>query len=136
MEKYDGVGWANIKLHEIPPGVNPASLARTLPIPTKRQGGGGFHCADLRILAVFSAEPFGLSDKGFDLPFYKREMSILEKIKSKPGSNSTEILESFTPWEKEDIYPPLGPVNTELMLNELAGAGYIEIREGRAYPKP
>jgi len=135
MAKYDGIGFANIKPHEIPPGVDPVSLARTLPVPTKRQGGGGFHCADLRIIAVFTAELFGLSDKGFDLPFYKREMSILEKIKNMPGSNPTEILESFTQLEREDIYPPLGPVNLELMLAELEGADYIEMHNGGAYPK-
>ncbi len=136
MKKYDGVGWANIKENEIPEGVRKELIGRTLPIPKKRQGGGGFHCADLRILAVFRAEPFGLSDKGFDLPFYKREMRILEKIKAEPGRNSAELLDSFSQWEREDIYPPLGPVNIELMMAELEGAGYIELHDGRAYPKP
>ena len=28
---------------------------------------------------MFRAEPCGLSDKGFDLPFYRRQMSVLEK---------------------------------------------------------
>jgi uncharacterized repeat protein (TIGR04076 family) len=135
MKKYDGVGWANVKEGEIPEGARREYLERTLPVPPERRGGGGFHCADLRILAVFRAEPFGLSEKGFDLPFYQREMNILEKIKVEPGLDAADVLGRFTKWEKEDIYPPLGPVNLELMLGELEGAGYIELRDGRAYPK-
>lgn len=135
MKKYDGVGWANVREEEIPTDARKEFLERTLPIPKERRGRGGFHCADLRILAVFRAEPCGLSDKGFDLPFYKREMSILEKIKTEPGLNSAEVLESFAKWEIEDIYPPLGPVNVELMMAELEGAGYIELLDGKAYPK-
>ncbi len=135
MKKYDGIGWSNIKENKIPEGVSKESLAKTLPIPITRQGGGGFHCADLRTIAVFRAEPYGLSDQGFDLPFYKREMSIWEKIKAEPGRTPAEVLEKFTKWEREDIYPPLGPVNIELLMAELEGSGYIEFRDGRAYPK-
>ena len=135
MKKYDGVGWANVKKEEIPEGARKEYLERTLPIPSERRGRGGFHCADLRILAVFRAEPFGLSDKGFDLPFYKREMSILEKIKAEPGLSADEVLAQFTRWEREEIYPPLGPVNVDLMIRELEGAGYIELRDGRTYAK-
>lgn len=62
-------------------------------------------------------------------------MSILEKIKTEPGLNSAEVLESFAKWEIEDIYPPLGPVNVELMMAELEGAGYIKLLDGKAYPK-
>jgi len=69
MKKYDGIGWANVKAEQIPEGARREYLERTLPVPTERRGGGGFHCADLRILAVFRVEPFGLSNKGFDLPF-------------------------------------------------------------------
>ena len=107
----------------------------TLPIPTERRGSGGFFCGDPRTLAMFRAEPFGLSDKGFDLPFYKREMSILEKIKAEPGLDITGVLERFTRWEREDVYPRLGPANVEIMMEELEGAGYIELRDGKAFPK-
>ena len=134
MEKYDGVGWANVKKEDVPDGARKEYLERTLPIPLVRRGGGGFHCADLRILAVFRAEPCGLSDKGFDLPFYKREMSILEKIKAEPGIDTMEVLNRFTRWEREEIYPPIGPVNVELMMGELEGVGYITIKDGKAYP--
>jgi uncharacterized repeat protein (TIGR04076 family) len=131
MKKYDGVGWANVK--EAPEGAREEFVRMTLPIPDERRAsGGGFFCGDPRTLAMFHAEPFGLSDKGFDLPFYKRQMSILDKIKAEPGLTVSEILERFTQWEREDIYPQLGPANVEIMLDELAVTGYIELRDGRA----
>lgn len=133
MKKYDGVGWANVK--EVPEGARKEFVGMTLPIPTERRGSGGFLCGDPRTLAVFRAEPFGLSDKGFDLPFYQRQMSILKKIKAEPGLGVAEVLERFTPWEREDIYPRLGPANVEIMMEELEGAGYIELRDGKAFPR-
>jgi uncharacterized repeat protein (TIGR04076 family) len=135
MAKYDGIGWANVKKEDVPEGARREYLERTLPIPTERRGRGGFHCADLRILAVFRAEPCGLSDRGFDLPFYRREMSILEKIKAEPGIDAAGVLAGFTRWEREEIYPALGPVNVDLMMQELEGAGYIRLQDGRAYPE-
>jgi uncharacterized repeat protein (TIGR04076 family) len=133
MKKYDGVGWANVK--EIPKDVRKEFTARVLQIPAERYSSRSFICDDPRTLAMFTAEPFGLSDKGFDLPFYRRQMSILGKIKAEPGLGVTEVLERFSKWEREDIYPRLGPANVEIMLEELEGAGYIELRDGKAYAK-
>jgi hypothetical protein len=62
-------------------------------------------------------------------------MSILEKIKAKPGMTIEGILNQFTQWEREEIYPPIYPLNVSLMLEEMATVDYIELREGRAYPK-
>jgi len=72
---------------------------------------------------------------GYTLPYYRREMSILEKIKEKPGITVDEILDKFTDFERDEIYPPLYPVNVQLMLDELAEVNYIELRDGKAYPK-
>jgi hypothetical protein len=62
-------------------------------------------------------------------------MSLLEKIKSQPGLTVAQILEKFTDFERDEIYPPLYPVNVQLMLDELAEVNYIELRDGKAYPK-
>ena len=69
------------------------------------------------------------------LTHYNREMSILEKIKDRPGMTIEEILNRFTRFEREEIYPPIYPLNVSLMLGEMATVGYIELRDGRAYPK-
>ncbi len=134
MKQYDGIGWANVK--ESPKGAKKELVGISgLKMPQERlYGGNGFYCGDPRILAMFRAEPFGLSDKGFDLPFYRRQMNILEKIQAEPGLDAEVILERFTQWEREDIYPRLGIAVIGVMLEELKGAGYIELREGKAFP--
>lgn len=48
---------------------------------------------------------------------------------------SDEILNRYTKWEREELYPPIYSVNLPLMLGELATVDYIEMRDGKAYPK-
>ena len=103
--------------------------------PTSLEKGWGFACGDCRTSAFFVCEPIGLANGGDSLPYYNREMSILEKIKSESGMTADEILNKFSEWEREEIYPPLTPVNVQLMLDELAEVDYIELRDGKAYPK-
>ena len=47
----------------------------------------------------------------------------------------TEILNKFTEWERDEIYPPIYELNVSLMLDEMAVVNYIELRDGKAYPK-
>jgi len=62
-------------------------------------------------------------------------MDILEKIKKEPGMTVADILKKYTRFEREEIYPPLNDINVSLMLDEMAMVNYIELRDGRAYPK-
>ena len=62
-------------------------------------------------------------------------MSILEKIKKQPGMSVVEILNSYTRFEREEVYPPIYELNLSLMLDEMAVVNYIELRNGRAYPR-
>lgn len=135
MKKYDGVGWTNVK--NAPRGAKKELVDMSgLKMPFERvKGRATFTCSDPRTLAMFRCEPYGLANKGFDLPFYRRQMSILKKIKIHPGLSVSEVLEKFTKWERENIYPRLGNAIVEIMMEELAGAGYIEFREGKAYLK-
>lgn len=134
MKKYDGIGFRPLK--EVPEGSGGKSRIIVSPeIPTSLKGGAGFACADCRTSAYFSVEPIDLANGGYTLPYYKREMNIFEKIKKEPGITADEILKKFTDWEREEIYPPLNPVNVRLMLDELAEVNYIELRDGKAYPK-
>ena len=45
-----------------------------------------------------------------------------------------EILASYPEFEREEIHPPLNPVLVQLMLDELAEVGYVELKDSRAYP--
>ena len=134
MKKYDGIGFRPLK--EPPAGTDKKHLA-DFPAqpPTKLAKGRGFVCVDSRTSALFKCEPIGLADGGDTLPYYNREMSILEKIKSEPGLTADEMLNKFSEWERNEIYPPLTPLNVRLMLDELAEVDYIELRDEKAYPK-
>jgi hypothetical protein len=133
MKKYDGIGFRPLK--KAPEGSGAKSTIVASPDrPQGLRGGGSFACADCRTSAYFSVEPIDLASGGYTLPYYKREMSILEIVKGNPGITIAEILEKFTDFEKEEIYPPLYKVNVQLMLDELAEVNYIELRDGKAYP--
>lgn len=63
-----------------------------------------------------------------------REMSILEKIKKKPGISIETILARFSEWERDEMFPPLTPILLDLMLDELVQTGYVDVRDGKAHP--
>jgi hypothetical protein len=135
MKKYDGIGFRPLK--KAPEGAEKKYL-RSIPAePPKSliRRGRSFVCDDTRTGARFVCEPVGLADGGDMLTYYNREMNILEKIKNEPGMTPEEILDKFTKWEREELYPPIYSVNLSLMLGELATVDYIEMRDGRAYPK-
>ena len=133
MKQYDGIGFRPLK--EAPEGSGGRSGIVVSPeIPTGLKGDGSFACADCRTSAYFSVEPIDLATGGYTVPYYRREMSILEKIKAEPGLTVEDILSKYTDFERYEVYPPLNPVNVGLMLDELAEVDYIELRDGKAYP--
>ncbi|MDD1750757.1 MAG: hypothetical protein LUO89_12895, partial [Methanothrix sp.] len=71
---------------------------------------------------------------GFYLGDYKRQMEILEKIKTEPGLTAEMIINRFSDYEKE-LYPRLSPDFVRLALEEMAAVNYIEMKNGMAYPK-
>jgi len=133
MKKHDGQGWAPVKVAL--KGSEKGFKVHHVKPATERQKGWEFACQDVRTAALFVAEPFDLADGGNAAPFYKREISIFKKIKKEPGIGLQEILNRFSDWEREEIWPPLTPMNMEMMLDELEQVNYIEIRNGKAYPK-
>jgi uncharacterized repeat protein (TIGR04076 family) len=124
MKQYDGVGYAPVKQ-----GPSIGSMS------SQQKGGWPIVCNDSRTSALFIAEAFDLASGGFDTPYYMREMSILEKIKNEPGIKTDMIINRFTDWERDEIFPPLTPVVMDLMLDELAETGYIKIVQGKTYPQ-
>jgi hypothetical protein len=135
MKEYDGIGFKPLK--KAPEGADEKylkSISAELPQNLIKRG-RGFVCDDTRTGAYFTCEPAGLADGGDMRTHYTREMSILDKIKKEPGMTVDEILNKFTEWERNDIYPPIYPLNVSLMLNEMATVNYIELKDGRAFPK-
>lgn len=135
MKEYDGIGFRPLK--EAPPGADPghlAAISAELPKTLIRRP-RMFVCEDTRTGACFNCRPVGLASGGDMLTHYNRQMSILEKIRETPGMTVDEILNRFSKWEREEVYPPIYPVNVSLMLGEMATVNYLELRDGRAYPK-
>jgi uncharacterized repeat protein (TIGR04076 family) len=133
MKQYDGLGFRPLK--EIPDGAQPQH-ARGLPAtpPATKQRGWTFVCGDARTSAFFYAEPIDIASRGYDLPYYKRSMVMLEKIKAEPGLTRDQIIGKFSDWERDEIYPPLNPMLVECLLDEMAQVKYLEKRDGKYYP--
>ena len=133
MKKYDGIGFRPLK--EAPEGADPRYLRSFSAEPPKslikRQR--GFVCDDTRTGAYFTCEPVDIAKGGDMLTYYNRAMSILEKVREQPGMTVNEILDTYTQFEREEIYPPIYDLNVSLMLDELAVVGYLEMRDGRAF---
>lgn len=135
MKKYDGVGYRPLK--EAPEGADPRFLGGMPTIPPERliKRQRGFTCDDTRTGARFTCEPIDLASGGDMLTYYNRAMNILEKVKKQPGMTVPEILGTYTEFEREEVYPPIYDLNVSLMLDEMTVVGYIEMVDGKAYPK-
>ena len=59
-------------------------------------------------------------------------MSILKKVLPKPGIKVDKILNEFSKEEIEGIYPALGPVMVQALVEELELMDYLEIQNGKA----
>lgn len=134
MKKYDGIGFRPLK--SAPEGANPRHLKMiSAELPDKLvKRARTFICDDTRTGAAFICEPVDIAGGGDLLTHYNRAMDILDKIRKEPGMTVQEILDKYTQWEREEIYPPLHPLYVSLVLDEMALVGYLEMRDGRAYP--
>jgi len=132
MKKYDGVGFRPRKASEKPSSGKMGSVMRTDP-KTGKARGAHFVCADSRTLAHFACEPVDLSDSEYAQPFYRRGISILEKIETEPGIVNNDIIERFSPFEREEISPRLTPAFFDIMLRALVDMEYIEIQDGKVF---
>ena len=138
-KKYDGLGFKNIKKGYKEPKFHMANLA----------GSGTFAwppleerfthrdvrliCPDHRTSVVVKIEAFDRSDAGRNIPYFRREMVMVDRILKKPGIKTNEILGEFTSEEIEGIYPALGQAMVEALLEELELMGYLEIQEGKVF---
>jgi len=89
-------------------------------------------CTDTRTSVLLKLEAFDLSDNGYDIPFFRRQMAILSRVLPKEGIAVDKILNEFSNEEKEGIYPALNPVFLQVLVEELEIIGYLEIKNGKA----
>jgi uncharacterized repeat protein (TIGR04076 family) len=88
-------------------------------------------CGDQHTLARFEVEAFDLADKGDCLPYFRRAMSILNKVRSKSGIALNKILDEFTEQERDNIYPALGQHVIAVLVGELELMGYVEVKDDK-----
>ncbi len=138
LKKYDGLGFRN----DLDRSTDPDD-----PIP-KLVPPGAFEwppretrdvskapsvvCPDIRTAVVMRIEACDLSDKGYDPPYFRRQMMILHKVMQKPGIAVDAIINEFTKKESEEIYPALSPVMMTALREELELMEFLSVKDGKA----
>jgi uncharacterized repeat protein (TIGR04076 family) len=138
LKKYDGLGFRNVLKTVVEPPHHIARLtppeAFNWPPRSERTVGRntGAVCGDTRTSMAMKIEAFDLSDKGYDVPYFRRQMSILSRVLPKKGIEVDKILNEFSKEEIEGIYPALSQIMVQVLNEELELMGYLEIKDGKA----
>ncbi len=138
QKKYDGLGFKNVLKTIVEPPhhlahLQPPEAFRWPPHPERTIAKDIMViCPDTRSSMVMKIEAFDLSDKGYDTPYFRRQMVILSKVLSKPGINVDKILNEFSKQQIEEIYPSLSTVLIQALIEELQLMDYLEIKNGKA----
>lgn len=133
---YDGIGFKNVlaNYEDEPKYFNPPG-AMTWPPAQERTIGKEVMvvCGDIRTAAAFRLEPFDLSDKGFDIPYFRRQMIIMDRVLKKQGVDLDKILDQFSREEIEEIYPVMTFILAKILIEECELLNYIEVKDGKTY---
>ena len=89
-------------------------------------------CPDIRTAMLMKIEAVDLSENGYDTPYFRREMMILDKVLEKPGIKVNKIINQFSKKEIEEIYPALSPVLLEALCEELELMGFLKVKDKKA----
>jgi len=142
LKKYDGLGFKNVFEDYNEPRYSIARLASSgafqWPPPDERirLQTVTLICPDYRTSVKVKLEAFDLSDKGRNIPYFRREMTILDRIIRKPGLTAEGILGEFSPEQIEGIYPALSLIMVRVLIEEMELMSYVETREGGFYTTP
>jgi uncharacterized repeat protein (TIGR04076 family) len=137
QKKYDGIGFKSVLKTIVEPPyhlahLQPPEAFRWPPHPEKTIAKDiMLICPDTRTSMVMKLEAFDLSDKGYDIPYFRRQMAILSKVSQKPGINVNKILNEFSKKQIEEIYPPLSPILIQCLVEELELLGFLKIQNGK-----
>lgn len=90
-------------------------------------------CPDTRTSAVFKVEAIDLCEFGESAPYFRRSMSIIDKLRKKPGMSAQEIKEAFTEKQQLEIYPPLTTQMVIYLMEEMLSLNYAQIKGDMYY---
>jgi len=138
LKKYDGLGFRNVletavesKYHMA--NLQPANAFKWPPHGERTVAKAPMAiCPDVRTSMLMKLEAFDLSEKGYDTPYFRRQMVILSRVLAKQGISIDKIIDEFSKEEIENIYPALSQILIEALNEELELIGYLEIRDGKA----
>ena len=138
LKKYDGLGFKNVLDAETDPDDPVAKLvpanAFKWPPHDKRDvsKSPSVICPDIRTAMLMRLEAFDLSEEGYDTPYFRRQMMILNKVLARPGIAVDAIIDEFSKDEIENIYPALSPVLIEALREELELMELLKVEDGKA----
>lgn len=142
-KKYDGIGFSNVLKTIVEPegtlaAMQPKHAFQWPPVAERivAMESPVVTCGDTRTLMMMKLEAFDLADKGDSVTYFRREMSILNKVLPTPGIEVKQILNTFTREQIEGIYPALSPIMIQVLCEELDLMHYLDIREGKAAVTP
>ncbi len=133
-KKLDGVGFRIMRENIVEPKYHMANFrspnAFKWPPHNKRDIAKELvgRCDDLRTAATFKFEAFDLADRGDAIPYFRKQMVILDQVLRKPGIAADRIMSELPRKHVDEIYPGVNPVLLEVLLEELEVIGFIEIR--------
>jgi hypothetical protein len=137
---YDGIGFRNVLQTAVEPprhiaGLQPKHAFEWPPAAERTVflDNSIVVCGDTRTSLMMKIEAFDLADKGDSITYFRREMSILHKVRPKPGIKVGRILGEFTKQQIEGIYPALSPIMVQILSEELELMGYLKIEKGKAF---
>ena len=140
LKKYDGLGFRNVLETSAEPDYHMANLApkgsyQWPPIDERAvaRESSTVVCPDIRTAMVIKAEAFDLSEKGYDVPYFRRQMTILDRVLKAEGIPVNEIINQFSREEIEGIYPALSPILITCLNQELELVGLLKLIDGKAF---
>lgn len=88
-------------------------------------------CPDLRTAATWKIEVFDLATAGHQLPYTRREMTIMDRVAKAGGTYEiAKIPELYDDFELNDIYPTLVPSMILEMIEELEILDFATSKDG------
>jgi len=137
-KNLDGIGFRNVLHTEIEPPRSIASLqpAHAFDWPPLQErtvflDRSVVTCGDTRTSLMMKIEAFDLADKGDSVTYFRRQMSILNKVLAKSEIKLDKILNEFTREQIEEIYPALSPILVQILTEELDLMDYVTVDNGK-----
>ncbi len=132
--KYDGVGMKIVKTKS---GGGSARNPKLFGWPPYDKRDMGLEitakCDDARTGVTFKFEASDLMDKGDAIPYFRKQMVILDHITKNPGIKVSKILTSLPKLHVDIIYPGLYPALLDVLIEELEVIGFVEAQDKKAY---